>query len=266
MATATKKPQAAPPPLERGPASRSLLATGWRAIDAIYRFLASLKLAVISLSTLASVLAYATFFNSWYGTKAVNEWIYRTTGFSMLLAFLGANILCAALIRFPWKKRQTGFVITHAGLLTLLAGSYVSVRTADEGHLTFLEKESRDDIVREDHPIIRVRQVDPHQPEEILHEWELPFQPGAFAWGPGQPVPRTIFAAMLNPFRTTRSSSSSSRTSPRRPSPCNTLPTRRACRWSRSARASSRRECPSRATSSANARAGSSRIAGCTGS
>ena len=28
----------------------------------------------------------------------------------------GTNILCAALIRFPWKKRQTGFVITHAGL------------------------------------------------------------------------------------------------------------------------------------------------------
>ena len=42
----------------------------------------------------------------------------------ILLAFLGDNILCAALIRYPWKKRQTGFVITHAGLLILLAGSY----------------------------------------------------------------------------------------------------------------------------------------------
>jgi len=51
----------------------------------------------------------------------VNQWIYQTKGFAILLAFLGTNILCAALIRYPWKKRQTGFVITHAGLLVLLA-------------------------------------------------------------------------------------------------------------------------------------------------
>ena len=62
-------------------------------------------------------------------------------GFALLLAFLGANILCAALIRFPWKKRQTGFVITHAGLLVLLAGSWYSLQHADEGQLGMLEGE-----------------------------------------------------------------------------------------------------------------------------
>ena len=35
-----------------------------RGFDAIYRFLASLKLAVISISTLAATLAYATVFES----------------------------------------------------------------------------------------------------------------------------------------------------------------------------------------------------------
>src|SRR3954469_24606906 len=134
MATATKKPSSPPPsnssaqgkePSPSGTPGRVL-----RSIDAIYRFLASLKLAVFSLSTLAAVLAYATFFESWYGAAASQEWIYRSRGFALLLAFLGANILCAALIRFPWTKRQTGFVITHAGLLTLLAGSFWSLRTA----------------------------------------------------------------------------------------------------------------------------------------
>ena len=57
------------------------------------------------------------FFESKYGGGAAQEWIYRSPGFAILLAFLGMNILCAALIRFPWKKRQTGFVVTHAGLL-----------------------------------------------------------------------------------------------------------------------------------------------------
>src|SRR5690349_9031174 len=145
MATATKKSSspASPPDPKRAhseiPAPGTVVGTVLWICDGLYRFLASLKLAVISLGTLAAVLAYATFFESWYGTAAVQEWIYRTKGFAILLAFLGMNILCAALIRYPWKKRQIGFLITHAGLLILLAGSWRSVWTADEGQLGMLE-------------------------------------------------------------------------------------------------------------------------------
>ena len=71
-----------------------------------YRFFASLKLAVFSLTTLAAVLAYATFFESRHGTHATQEWIYRSPAFALLLAFLGLNVLCAALIRFRWDERQ----------------------------------------------------------------------------------------------------------------------------------------------------------------
>ena len=151
MATATKKfpPASSPQPhaQERAP-SPSLFDRFARMIDVIYRFLASLKLAVISISTLAATLAYATFFESWYGAGASQEYIYRSPGFAILLAFLGMNILCAALIRYPWKKRQTGFVVTHVGLLILLAGSYYSVRTADEGQVGMLEGDVKGELVR----------------------------------------------------------------------------------------------------------------------
>src|SRR4051794_10825550 len=95
-----------------------------RAVMAVYRFLASLKLAVLSLSSLALSLAYATWFEKHYGATAVQECIYESAWFSVLLVFLATNILCAALIRFPWKRRQTGFVVTHAGLLVLIFGSW----------------------------------------------------------------------------------------------------------------------------------------------
>ncbi len=36
------------------------------------------------------------------------------------LVFL--NVLAATLIRFPWRRRQAGFVVVHAGVLVLLAG------------------------------------------------------------------------------------------------------------------------------------------------
>lgn len=167
-------------------------------MESIYRFLASLKLAVISLSTLATVLSYATYFESKHGTAAVQEWIYQSKGFAILLAFLGANILCAALIRYPWKKRQTGFVVTHAGLLMVLAGSWYALLTSEEGQVAALENQVKRELVRRDFPVVRVRQVDPHDPTVVQREWELPFRPGSFPWGPGQPRPRSMFAT-LNP-------------------------------------------------------------------
>ncbi len=196
MATATKKPQASAPsePAPRA-SSASLVLRGF---DAVYRFLASVKLAVISLGSLAAVLAYATFFEKWYGTAAVQEWIYCTKGFAILLAFLGTNILCAALIRFPWKKRQTGFVVTHAGLLMVLAGSWQSMMTADEGQISFVEGQSKGDLIRSDFPVIRVQELDPHDAETVLHEWELPFKPGTFSWGPGQPRPQSALASVAS--------------------------------------------------------------------
>jgi len=155
-----------------------------RAIDAVYRFLASLKLAVLSISTLAASLAFATWFESRYGTSAAQDYVYRSTWFAVLLAFLAINILCAALIRYPWKKRQTGFVITHAGLLILIFGSYWSFKTADEGTVGMLEGESRAQLVRRNDPVIRIREVDPHT-QEPNREYDLPFKPGPFRWGSG---------------------------------------------------------------------------------
>jgi hypothetical protein len=189
MVIATKKVQpASPSPQRQGERtpSPSLIDRFARVIDAIYRFLASLKLAVISLLTLAITLGYATLFESWYGTAAVQEWIYKSPAFVILLAFLGMNILCAALVRFPWKKRQIGFVITHTGLLTILAGSYSCLRTSDEGQVGMLEGSVKNEMVRRDHPVIRIWEVDPHT-RERSREIDLAFQPGAFQWGPGKP-------------------------------------------------------------------------------
>ncbi|MHC5537861.1 cytochrome c biogenesis protein ResB [Singulisphaera rosea] len=200
MATATRKnPSPAPRLPSATTGGSSLLGGLLRVADGLYRFFASLKLAVISLGMLAAVLAYATFFESWYGPSAVQEWIYQTKGFAILLAFLGMNILCAALIRFPWKRRQTGFVITHAGLLILLAGSFVSLKSSDEGQLGMLVKETKGELVRLDYPVIRVRPIDATTKMPVGdHEYKLPFRPGNFAWGPGSPRPRTIFASALN--------------------------------------------------------------------
>src|SRR4051794_23504981 len=198
MATATKKPSASPPSSKpaRGVPPGEPVSPVLGAVGAAYRFLASLKLAVISLLSLAGVLAYGTFFESWYGTKAVQEWVYQSPWFLILLAFLGMNILCAALIRFPWKKRQTGFVITHAGLLILLAGSWKSVQTSDEGQVGMIEGETNHQMVRIDYPAVRVRKL--AADHDVAKEYAIDFRPGNFPWGPGHPRPKGILESLFD--------------------------------------------------------------------
>ena len=77
----------------------------------LYRASASLQLAVVLIAVYALVLAWATFVESWYGTAAAHFGIYRTWWFLLLNVVLGLNVLAAAVIRFPWKRRQTGFLV-----------------------------------------------------------------------------------------------------------------------------------------------------------
>lgn len=107
----------------------------------IYEFLASLGLAVVLIGVLAVVLAGATFVESYYGdkSKAVSFGIYGTTWFAALNLLLGINVLCAALIRFPWQKKHTGFLMTHAGILVLLAGAALSQRYGIDANLPVYE-------------------------------------------------------------------------------------------------------------------------------
>ncbi len=140
---------------------------------------------MICLASLAAALAYGTWFNSAHGMSAATEWIYSARWFALLLAFLGTNILCAALIRFPWTKRQTGFVITHVGLLTVIAGSWWAAQTSDEGMLGMREGETSSKLIRNHKPVMFVRPIDPHT-GQVLGEYNLPFRPGTFDWPEGK--------------------------------------------------------------------------------
>jgi hypothetical protein len=187
MATATRK-NPAPAPARADEAKGEPKAGGSlvvRAFDAVFRFLASLKLAVICLATLSATLAFGTWFNSAHGLTAANEWIYSTKWFALLLAFLGMNILCAALIRYPWTKRQTGFLITHAGLLIVIGGSWWAAQGFDEGLLGLLEGQESSKLVRTQKPAIYVRPIDPHSGRP-LGEYNLPFRSGSFDWPSGR--------------------------------------------------------------------------------
>ncbi len=150
-----------------------------RLIVGLYEFLASLRLAVVLLVLVAVVLGWATFVERQFGNQAVRFGIYGTWWFALLLALLGLNVLCAALIRFPWKAYQTGFLITHAGILILLFGCLVSslggidaqmpIWEGQTGHLAF-----SDGL----HFRLEVAGPSSRAPEPVI----VPFVAGPFNW------------------------------------------------------------------------------------
>jgi ABC-type transport system involved in cytochrome c biogenesis permease subunit len=143
--------------------------------------LASLKLAVLVIAASAFVLGWATFVEREYGTPAVHFGIYGTWWFAGLLGLLGLNVLAAALIRFPWQRHQTGFVITHAGIILLLIGCLQSrlggidaqllIFEGDAGHVAFEDKQ---------HLELRIEPSGPQGGKGKLVR--IPFTPGPFNW------------------------------------------------------------------------------------
>lgn len=139
-----------------------------------------MKLAVVLIVVLAAVLAWATILEADRGRDYAQWYVYGSAWFVALLGLLGVNILAAALIRFPWKKRQIGFVVTHAGLLTLLVGAVLTFLFGIEGRMALQEGERGEKITLSDRSVVSV--VSTSSKGRLSTEFS--FAPGPVDWSP----------------------------------------------------------------------------------
>ena len=145
--------------------------------NSVFRFLASLKLAVILLVTLAAILATATFYESLYDTKTAQYLVYRSPLFALFLTFLGINLTCSALMRYPWKKSQTGFVITHLGIIIVLLGSLVTMFKGVDGSVALEEGETSERIMIDEPVLYFGRDLNTLREIPAEYRWSPP-EPG----------------------------------------------------------------------------------------
>ena len=117
----------------------------------VFRFLASVKLALPMILILAVLLATGTIVEVVYSTPIAKRFVYGTWWFALFLLLLGVNVFCSAISRWPWKKYQTGFVITHLGILCVLAGSLITQRFGTDGQIALVEGQHRA-VFQEDKP------------------------------------------------------------------------------------------------------------------
>lgn len=109
-------------------------------------FLGALPIAITLIVTLAIILCIATFYESLYGTEAVQHSIYHSIGFGFLLILIAINVTCAALKKYPWKIHQVGFLITHLGIIVLVGGSFISFYWGIDGRVALSPGESKNAI------------------------------------------------------------------------------------------------------------------------
>ena len=100
-----------------------------------------MKLALPMILILTALLATGTIVESRFSTAVAKRFVYGTWWFGGFLLLLAVNLFCSAFSRFPWKKHQTGFVITHLGIICILAGSLITQQRGADGQIALKEGE-----------------------------------------------------------------------------------------------------------------------------
>jgi len=147
-----------------------------------FDFFASLKLAVFLLIVLAVSLAAGTIIESLHGAAAAQQVIYHHPWFNFFLGVLAINVATAALDRIPWQQRHIGFLLTHAGILMILLGSWMTHRFAIDGHMSLTEGE-KDSKITIGQPLLQI--IVPGTDQGVI----TPFKTTPFQWEGKRPIP-----------------------------------------------------------------------------
>jgi hypothetical protein len=180
-----------------------------RCLAGTFDFLSSLHLALVLLSLLVVVLAVGTVWEARHGMRAAHADLYKSwlfvawvplgsggwslpvvlPGLLLLLPLLAVNIFAAMLSRYPWRRRHTGFLITHSGLLVLLGGSFLTLTCSIDGQLAIREGQAGNEVILLDQEVLRLQWVsvlEEDSQQEPLIEQEVPLRLGGRAWPEGQ--------------------------------------------------------------------------------
>lgn len=139
----------------------------------VFKFLASIKLAVILFVFFAVILASATYYESAYDTATAQHLVYKSPLFAVFLLIFFINIFTSTAIRYPWSKKQIGFVITHLGILILLSAAAFTMVAGVDGSMIIQEGQTSKRIMLND-PVFFVG-----RPSAQLKE-----VPAEFRWTP----------------------------------------------------------------------------------
>lgn len=142
---------------------------------AVFGFFASLQLAIGTIAALMIILAVGTIIESRFNADAARILVYDTPWLTLILVVLVLNLACSAADRLPWKKKHIGFVLTHLGIIIILAGSLATQKAAVDGQMSMTEGSSGKWVTLKE-PMIYVYS------QAFKEERMIPFTERALRW------------------------------------------------------------------------------------
>ncbi|MBA3603424.1 MAG: cytochrome c biogenesis protein ResB [Parachlamydiaceae bacterium] len=135
-------------------------------INRLYHFLGGITFAMLLIATTACVVIVGTFLESTTDShRYAAQLTYGSPLFSLLLCGFFINILISALRRHPFKKRHIPFLITHLGMLMVLAGVLTKNFFGVQGTMTILEGSGSQHIFLKDKPSLLVESKNEKEPQ-----------------------------------------------------------------------------------------------------
>ncbi len=124
----------------------------------LFKFFASVKLAVVLLAVLIVASIAGTLYETSFDAKVARAYIYNAWWFDAWLTVLCVNLACAAFSRMPWKRHHTGFLITHLGIIILLVGAMIGRGWGIEGTMTIFKNQPPNNQLVVDQRVLRVEE------------------------------------------------------------------------------------------------------------
>ena len=143
-------------------------------------FFASLKLAVVLLAVLIIAAITGTIYESSFDAKVARAYVYGAPWFNLWLTLLAANLAVSALSRWPWRKHHVAFLVTHLGIITLLAGSLIGRIFGTEGTITLFKGDPPSNRLLVNERQLRIHDSDgiiKGYPAEFIHRPPRPDKP-----------------------------------------------------------------------------------------
>ena len=134
-------------------------------LRSILRVVGSLWFAAVLLVVWLLAMACATVFESMRGTEQALGIFYGSWWFETLLALIAVNVTASVLLRYPFSKKLTGFVVTHVSILVVLAGALMTAQLAVDGTVGITEGETSDMVILRDASMLLVS--DPESPAPL---------------------------------------------------------------------------------------------------
>lgn len=106
----------------------------------IWHFLGGVRCAIFLIATTAIFVIIGTVLESKTDSHLfASKYVYSNPVFCLLLAGFFVNILISALRRWPFKSKHIPFLITHLGLLMILAGAIIKLTWGLQGIMLLAE-------------------------------------------------------------------------------------------------------------------------------